>query len=443
MSAEARALLEAPVYGGYQYAYPHKTAYRPLPRPVPLREVWAAEDRRALSLYVHVPFCEMRCGFCNLLTLTRSEGLVGAYLDALRLQADSVAAGLGTFGIARMALGGGTPTFLSASDLDAVLALLRTRFGAAPAAVPTSVETSPGTATPERLAVLAAHGVGRISLGVETFLDPEAKAMGRPQSRRVVEAALAAIRAAGFGTLNIDLIYGAAGQSPASFLESVRAALAWAPEELYLYPLYVRPLTGLGRRASAADDQAWDAQRLALYRAARDHLLGAGYEQASMRMFRRGPSAERGPAHDCARDGMVGLGAGARSYTSDLHYSTEYATGRSGVAAIVADFIARDAARHGAADYGIRLDEEDRRRRFVLLHLLQAAGLPLRAYAERFGAPLLDHLPGVEALAEAGLAGITDGVLALTPAGLERSDAVGPWLQGAGIRERMRAFALR
>ncbi|MER2251780.1 STM4012 family radical SAM protein [Methylorubrum podarium] len=440
----AAALLAGPVYGGYQYAYPHKTAYRPLPHPVPLREAWAEEPKDGLFLYVHVPFCAMRCGFCNLFTLTRGEGSVAPYLDALRLQAETVADSLGRFRVARMALGGGTPTFLGAADLDRLLADLRDTFGATPLAVPASVETAPGTTTPERLAVLREHGVERVSIGVESFRDDEARAMGRPQARRSVEAALGAIRDARFPVLNIDLIYGGAGQTPASFLESVEAALAWEPEEIFLYPLYVRPLTGLGRRdRPAEDDRAWDARRLAIYRAARDRLRAAGYAQVSMRMFRRGPEAAWGPAYDCARDGMVGLGAGARSYTAALHYATAYAVGQTGVAAIVADYVARDAQRHGHADYGARLDAEDRRRRFVLMHLLQASGLPLRAYAARFGTPLLDDLPDLADLVEAGLASLDADHLALTEVGLERSDAIGPWLQTAGVRERMRTYALR
>jgi oxygen-independent coproporphyrinogen-3 oxidase len=445
----AAAILAGPVYGGYQYAYPHKTAYRPLARPVPLNEAWAEEPKDGLFLYAHVPFCAMRCGFCNLFTLTRGEGQVGPYLDALRLQAETVAASLGRFRVARMALGGGTPTFLEAAALDRLLGGLGETFGATPSTVPASVETAPGTTTPERLAVLRAHGVERVSIGVESFRDDEVRAMGRPQARRTVEAALGAIRDAGVPVLNIDLIYGAAGQTPASFLDSVEAALAWAPEEIFLYPLYVRPLTGLGRRGGAVeddraeDDRTWDRRRLAIYRAARDRLRAAGYAQISMRMFRRAPEAAWGPAYDCARDGMVGLGAGARSYAGDLHYSTPFAVGQRGVAEIVADYVARDASRHARADYGVWLDAEDRRRRFVLMHLLQAAGLPLRAYADRFGAPLLDDLPDLADLAAAGLATLDAERLALTEGGLERSDAIGPWLQTAGVRERMRAFALR
>ncbi len=252
--SHAAAILAGPVYGGYQYAYPHKTAYRPLGRPVPLREAWAEEPKTGLFLYAHIPFCAMRCGFCNLFTLTRGEGRVGPYLDALRLQAETVAESLGPLRVARMAIGGGTPTFLDPPDLDRLFCDLRATFGASPALVPTSVETAPGTTTPDRLAVLRAHGVERISIGVESFRGDETRAMGRPQSREAVEAALRAIRDAGIPVLNIDLIYGAAGQTPARFLDSVEAALAWEPEELFLYPLYVRPLTGLGRRGGSTED---------------------------------------------------------------------------------------------------------------------------------------------------------------------------------------------
>ena len=143
----------------------------------------------------------------------------------------------------------------------------------------------PSTATADRLAVLAARGATRLSIGVQSFVDAEAKAAVRPQRRADVEAALGRIRDARIPVLNIDLIYGIDGQTEETWRHSLDAALAWRPEELYLYPLYVRPLTGLGQ-LGAGSDAAWDTQRLRLYRQGRDHLLAHGYEQVSMRMFR-------------------------------------------------------------------------------------------------------------------------------------------------------------
>src|SRR5262249_2961118 len=141
-------------------------------------------------------------------------------------------------------------------------------------AIPVAVETSPATAEPDKLALLRDRGVKRVSLGVQSFDEAEVAAAGRPQKTADVEAALDRLRAAGFPTLNLDLIYGLPGQTVASWLASVRAALRWRPEELYLYPLYVRPLTGLG-----LSRHGWEDLRPDCYREARALLQDAGYVQ--------------------------------------------------------------------------------------------------------------------------------------------------------------------
>src|SRR5262245_27508587 len=108
-------------YAGYAYSYPHNTAYRPLNPPVLLRDLWANEARDALFLYLHVPFCEMRCGFCNLFTTVNADAsLELAYLDTLERQARRVREALGEASFSRMAIGGGTPTYL---DLDGLTRL--------------------------------------------------------------------------------------------------------------------------------------------------------------------------------------------------------------------------------------------------------------------------------------------------------------------------------
>ena len=170
-------------YQGYLYAYPHKTAYRPLrPRPR-LSDVWAAEPAGALFLYVHVPFCEMRCGFCNLFTRANPPAeQVTAYLEQLRRQAQRVAAAVPAATYARAAIGGGTPTYLTAAELTRLFDTVERATGADLRAVPTSVETSPATATADRLAVLLERGTSRVSIGVQSFLDAEAHAAGRGRS---------------------------------------------------------------------------------------------------------------------------------------------------------------------------------------------------------------------------------------------------------------------
>jgi oxygen-independent coproporphyrinogen-3 oxidase len=434
----------------------------------------------------------MRCGFCNLFTTANPKGdLAAAYLDTLRRQARRVGAALGRASFARLAIGGGTPTYLEPAGLHALFNIAERIFGVDPSAIPISVETSPDTADRERLGALRERGVDRISIGVQSFIEAEVHAAGRAQRTATVERALDRIRAAGFPTLNIDLIYGLPGQTVESWLASLRAALRFAPEELFLYPLYVRPLTGLGRRGlpphPPAPSPTWgegepnpprslvwrerepnlplspspslplsptrerepggegpDDLRLACYRAARELLLDAGYVQVSMRMFRAAHApAAGGPAYCCQEDGMVGLGCGARSYTHGLHYSDEYAVGATGVRAILADYIARPDQAFDSASYGVQLGPEDQRRRYVIQSLLQAEGLALDAYHRRFGAAALDELPELRELPRLALAALRDGRLQLTEAGLERSDAIGPWLYSTGMRGLMEEYELR
>ncbi|AYN27059.1 hypothetical protein D8682_08705 [Buttiauxella sp. 3AFRM03] len=123
---------------------------------------------------------------------------------------------------------------------------------------------------------------------------------------------LDAIRDAGIPVLNIDLIYGLAFQTPQSWLFTLKTALKFNPEEIFLYPLYVRPLTGIG-----LSGKSWDDERLELYELGRDFLQ----EQGSMRMFRRNNSHAGQGKYCCQNDGMIGLGCGAHSYTHSLHYS--------------------------------------------------------------------------------------------------------------------------
>lgn len=439
MTRLAELLLQTP-YVSYTYAYPHKTAYRVLDRPVPLCEAWAAEPQHALSLYIHVPFCEMRCGFCNLFTTIHPNGnLEPAYLDTLERQAQRVRAALNAPTFARFAIGGGTPTYLKPADLHRLFDIAERRFGVNPHLIPVSVETSPKTADCERLRVLHQRGVNRISIGVQSFLEHEVAAAGRPQKTAEVEQALDRIRAYGFSTLNIDLIYGISGQTVESWLETLRVALRYCPEELYLYPLYVRPLTGLAKKESV-----WDDIRLACYRAGRDFLCSHGYTQVSMRMFHAAHApALLGPVYCCQNDGMVGLGCGARSYTRQLHYSSEYAVGASGVRAILKDYINRADASFDVAHYGYMLTGDDMRRRYAIQSLLQVEGLDRVAYQLRFSTDVLVDLPQLYELIEHGFATITPAHLRLTAYGLERSDTIGPWLYAPQVRARMEAFELR
>ena len=426
-------------YASYVYAYPHKTAYRRIEPGAPLGPLWASERRDSLLLYFHIPFCEQRCGFCNLFTRpVPPEELIEAYLRALQRQTTVVRRALeegGGFTFARAAIGGGTPTLLSPAQLERVFAMVN-GLGA-PTGIPMSVETSPETALPDRLAVVVGAGADRISMGVQSFIESECKAVNRPQRTADVHRALRSIRDANPATLNLDLMYGLPGQTAATWRITLASALAYTPEEVYLYPLYVRPLTTLGRRGA----EAIDADRVALYEQGRAMLLEAGYHQVSLRMFRRGGAAT-GPVYVCQDDGTVGLGCGARSYTRGLHYSTEWAVGARGVRDIIDRWVGRTDAEFAAAEYGFVLDADEQRRRWVILSLLSDEGLDLVGYRAKFGASIDVQFPELAELAPRGLAEHHGDALTLTHAGLARADAIGPWLYSSEVRARMAGYEL-
>lgn len=440
MTSIESQVLSGGLFQGYAYGYPHKMAYRTLSKPVPLRTAWAEEDKTALFLYAHVPFCSVRCGFCNLFTTTgegATKDRVTAYLDSLERQIAFVNAALGPQArIARIAIGGGTPTFLSIRELERLFGMLGT-FSRSADAVPLAVEMSPDSVDDEKLAFLRQQGTIRASLGVQSFVEKDTRALGRPQKVTDVEKALTAMHAASFPVRNIDLIYGVQGQTVEDWQVSLEATLRHAPEEIFLYPLYVRPLTGLGRK----DKRPADA-REELFRHGRDFLLAHGYTQISMRLF-------RSPAHPygcdvhycCQEDGMIGLGAGARSYTRSLHYSTEWAVGRGSVQEILDHFSGMED--HSLATHGAVLDLDDQKRRYVIKSILRADGLDLASYQDCFHHDAFEDFPQLNELLACGAATREASYLRPTLLGLEWSDVIGPWLYSDSVKAAIAAFELR
>ena len=318
--------LKEPLYQAYSYSYPHKSAYRSFQHPIDLKPLWQQENRDALFLYLHVPFCEMRCGFCNLFALSKpDESLVERYLAALRLQAEAMDEVLGQRTFARAAIGGGTPTYLSSGHLERLLLILQEVVKLDPSTTPLGIEVSPATLNGDKLALLEQFSVDRISIGVQSFQDGELLALARRQKPNELHRALTLIGNSNIATLNIDLIYGIPGQTKESWLAGLKQALDYEPQELYLYPLYIRSNSGLGKNTQppteANGNLILNDNMLQLYRLGRDFLCEQGYRQISMRMFSKGDTAAIGlPEYSCQEDGMVGLGPGARSYTRSLHY---------------------------------------------------------------------------------------------------------------------------
>lgn len=427
------------IFDSYAYSYPHKHSYRKMD-PVSLAGLWQQENKDALFLYVHLPFCEMRCGFCNLFTVANpKDDMVNTYLEALEREAHTIQQIVQPSGFGQLAVGGGTPTFLDLPQLEKLFTIIR-GLGAAPENIPVSFEMSPKTITKEKAQFLKAQGVDRVSMGIQSFLETEQKSLGRPQKNKEVFAALELLKQQGFDTVNIDLIYGAEGQTPDTWLYSIEQAICYQVEEVFIYPLYIRPLTGITRNGSIPEDN-----RFQLYQAAKQQLTAAGYQQVSMRMFRRhNASATKPPTrYSCQEDGMIGLGAGARSYTKAVHYSSEYAVARHNIKSIIDQYTNRSAADFSQADYGIALTQEEQQRRFIIKSLLHNSGLDTNRYRQLYGNGPAEHYPHLPQLVAEEMAVEHNHLLQLTSKGIDYSDAIGPWLYSPAIKERIQNFVLQ
>jgi putative oxygen-independent coproporphyrinogen III oxidase len=186
-------------------------------------------------LYVHVPFCAHRCGYCDFVTVVGRNGSHGAYVEALLAELELERAALAE-PLETVYLGGGTPTFTEAGALERLLVSL-------PPAGELTVEANPETVTPTLARLLAERGVNRVSLGVQSFQPRLLSVLERRSSPDDVRRAVQTLRDANFDNISFDLIYGIPGQSSSDLRRDLEAALALEPEHLSCYELEAKPGT--------------------------------------------------------------------------------------------------------------------------------------------------------------------------------------------------------
>jgi putative oxygen-independent coproporphyrinogen III oxidase len=266
------------------------------------------------GIYLHVPFCLTRCGYCDFNAHAGLDRLKGRYVRALEREADLVAKDWGGERIVSVFVGGGTPTTLEASALDGLLSHVRSLFDVDHDAEVT-IEANPDTVDERRFRALLAAGYSRISMGAQSFDPASLEALERVHSPDAVRRAFAAARAAGHRNLNLDLIYGADGETLDSWRRTLEQAISLAPEHLSAYALTIEPATPLGRKVEAGSVPPPDPDLQAdMFLLACEALDGAGYGHYEVSNWAR-------PGHECRhnlgyweRRPYLGLGAGAHSY---------------------------------------------------------------------------------------------------------------------------------
>jgi oxygen-independent coproporphyrinogen-3 oxidase len=383
---------------------------------------------RSVGVYLHVPFCERVCPYCDFavsvarpLGEEREERYVAALLAELAVRAPAFAGRL----LASVYLGGGTPALLRPRSVGRIVEAVRERFEAA-GRVEVTLEVNPSTLERERLAGFRDAGVNRVSLGVQSFDDQTLRRLGRAHRADAARRTIDACRAAGFSALSLDLILAAPGQTLAGVVRDLEEAVGRAPEHVSTYELTIESGTPFATAAARGQLARASADEVAaMLETAAARLAAAGYERYELSNHAR-PGFEA--VHNrryWERRPVLGLGAGAFSTdpaTSEMPFGVRRTNVRDETTYVERLLSGRSPELGGAEVLGARTARGEA----AFLALRTARGLDAAAFAEEFGAPprafwgaRIDELTGGGLLEERA-----GGDLVLTARGRLLSDGV-------------------
>jgi oxygen-independent coproporphyrinogen III oxidase len=388
--ASTRELIAKYNRPGPRYtSYPTALQFEPMPDPVALLE----ENRAStapLSLYFHLPFCESLCWFCACTTvITRKQGLADTYIDALEREMDATLPylNLGNREIIQLHFGGGSPSFLTSEQLDRLCSAIRQRFAFAGDAE-VSVELDPRTLSGEKVRMLASHGFNRASFGVQDVNPEVQKAVHRIQPDAMNRQCVQWVREAGFGGLNVDLIYGLPHQTVESFRDTLETVLAYDPDRLavfsYAHVPWVAPAQKILERATLPAPEVKFAMLLDTI----ETLTSRGYAYIGMDHFAK----EDDELSRALRDG--GLHRNFQGYTTKAG-SELCGFGMSSIS--MSDIAYRQNVKelqgyHDAVDAGglparkgYRLTAEDQLRRDLIMTIMCSGKVVYQEFNDKFG----------------------------------------------------------
>ncbi|MEK7693163.1 MAG: radical SAM family heme chaperone HemW [Chloroflexota bacterium] len=274
-----------------------------------------------IGLYLHIPFCTAKCGYCDFNSYAGHEHMIPSYAETLVKDASLWRDAVGGRSIETVFFGGGTPSLNPVEEMAKILDGMRATFHIDPDAE-VALEANPGSITTEYLRGLRDIGFNRLSIGIQSFDDEELVMLDRVHTGQQARQAYASAREAGFENVNLDLIYGLSEQPLAAWQQTLEEALALGPEHLSLYALTVEDGTPLARDVARGRVPAPDPDMQAEhYEWTQDRLGRAGFEHYEISNWAR-------PGYRCKHNLVywqnreyLGLGAGAHSFLNGVRFS--------------------------------------------------------------------------------------------------------------------------
>jgi oxygen-independent coproporphyrinogen-3 oxidase len=370
----------------------------------------------AIALYLHIPFCTAKCGYCDFNSYAGHEHMIPSYAGTLVKDAALWRDAVRGRTVETVFFGGGTPSLNPPDEMRQIVDGMRAAFNVA-ADAEIALEANPGSLSEEYLRALRDIGFNRLSIGVQSFDDEDLVALDRIHTAQDARDAYAAARAAGFDNVNLDLIYGLPEQPLSAWRRNLEQAVELAPEHLSLYALTIEEGTPLARDVARGRVTAPDPDMQAEhYEWTQDRLAAAGYEHYEISNWAR-------PGRECRHNLVywqnreyLGLGAGAHSFLNGVRFSTALLPNRYAELVDESAAAADGTMRHvvGAEDVTPELAMADT----MILGLRLAVGIDAREFLRRHGRDLRAVYGSiVDEFVGYGLLEATDTRVRLTPRG--------------------------
>ncbi|MBI4312656.1 MAG: radical SAM family heme chaperone HemW [Chloroflexi bacterium] len=377
-----------------------------------------------LALYIHIPFCETRCPYCDFNTYAGIEDLIPQYVDALAEELRLWGEALAQPDVATVFFGGGTPSYLHPKHIQHLMETARASFLLMPGAEVT-LESNPGDITPDRVQSWRSAGINRVSTGVQSLDDALLQLLGRRHTAAEAVQAYRCARAEGFDNINLDLMFGLPGQTLAQWQDTLSRVLELRPEHLSMYCLTLEEGTPLWAWVRSGKVQEPDGDLAAdMYLLAQEMAASAGYQHYEISNWALpGREARHNLAYWRSRQ-YLGVGPGAHSYLDGWRFAVVKSP-RAYIRRIAAcanlscgEWMPETLRKRGLLESADAVNAQTLMGEHMMMGLRLAEGVSDAAFRARFGVGQAEQYSlQIRELSEIGLLQWEDGCLKLTSQG--------------------------
>jgi oxygen-independent coproporphyrinogen-3 oxidase len=370
--------------------------------------------RKKLGLYVHIPFCEKKCNYCDFLSFSCGEKEKQEYTEALIREIRGMKKKASEYEVQTIFIGGGTPSILPVSLMKKILKEIQKNF-CIKKDLEYTVECNPKTLTKEKLRLYKEYGINRISLGLQSANDKELERMGRIHSFEDFLSTYEMVRAERMDNVSIDLIFGLPGQNEADWEKTLYTVAALSPEHISAYSLIIEEGTNFYKEVSQEELPSEEEERR-MHHNTGNILKKFGYEQYEISNY-AGKGKES--VHNIGywqRAEYMGLGLGASSLLQNVRYKNTDD---------LLEYISNSKEPEKIQKEKTILTMQEQEEEFNILGLRMIQGISESEFEQKFGKSFLETYKGqTEKFIKAGLMEIKNGFIRLTPDGIDVSNMI-------------------